>query len=358
MTTFPTSKHHPWKIINNDEIFKRTKFAMSVYKDRYIVVAGGEREGGRVRSAAIYDMQTHTHSSLPDLPQIFLARGYLGALLNNYFYIISSTDTHRLDLSSTSEWEQVHLGGIKLRSVKTVVSDGNHLFVFNEGKNRNLRYDPNSNEWTKLPPMMKPRTDFATVIFGDNIYVIGGLDDYNGRSAVYLSSVEIFHIPTQSWSEGPPLPKPSLGASGAIIDRWIVVTGGCDDNGFSFHSFIFDTLTQKWTQSDHGLSPPRVGHGCISIDEKKQIVSVGGSVGFRKIDYCPMEAIVNRKDLFTIKWDVLGKFILLRRLVDDGRAVLKPWNKNDERNKEEQVLQKIMTDLDLDMFRVILTFLI
>ena len=80
------SQSYPsWKHVCHHELFERVEFAMASYKDRYIIIAGGNKgkrehhsrtiqaESGSsgLKSAGIYDMQAHRHTELPNLPETF-----------------------------------------------------------------------------------------------------------------------------------------------------------------------------------------------------------------------------------------------------------------------------------------------
>lgn len=55
------------------------------------------------------------------------------------------------------------------------------------------KYDPVENKWTDIPNMSFKRSNFATEILDDMIYVIGG---YNGRT---LSNNECFNVAKDVW---------------------------------------------------------------------------------------------------------------------------------------------------------------
>lgn len=344
-----------WKTLHGPIELKKKNFAIACNENRYILIAGGAVTYDEIFShegVTMYDVVTQEIYDLPDLPaDKYLGPCSNGAVLKGYFYVFNNY-IHRLDLSFplSSRWERIPCRReINIRSVQSVISDGNHFYLFYKGIHHNIRYDPDTREWKKLPPMSTPRTEFSVAVVKDNIYILGGLDYFDGKSARYLSSVEIFHIPSESWREGPSLPKPSLNAASAVTGNFITVVGGCDDKNLSSKSFILDTFTQKWAQSDFGLTPPRVGHRCVGIGES-DIITVGGSHGSTLIQHCPIEA-AKRKDLVITNWDILGHLILLRYLSDKGRAFPQ---KCDASNT---TIQNLITYLSFDMFAEVLSFL-
>ena len=84
------------------------------------------------------------------------------------------------------------------------VADGK-IYAFGgwngDGVSVSESYDPLTNSWTQLEPMTSARGAIATTLVNNKIYLIGGA--YSGNS---LSSVAIYDIETNSWSNGPELP--------------------------------------------------------------------------------------------------------------------------------------------------------
>jgi N-acetylneuraminic acid mutarotase len=56
------------------------------------------------------------------------------------------------------------------------------------------KYDPETDTWSLIPNMSMKRTDMATAVIDDKIFVIGG-GDHNGRT----NSVECFSDEENEW---------------------------------------------------------------------------------------------------------------------------------------------------------------
>lgn len=333
---------------HDKEDFKRICFAAAVYKSRYILAAGGFNRMGKLKSAKMYDMQTQKLLALPDLPTRIPNCG--GVVLNDYFYTVSYDEIYRLSLPSHSEWESVHSRENK-EYVDAVISDGKRIFILNRN-GEITRYDPNTNECIMMPPMPTPRFYVATTIIGTNIFVIGGLDVHSGEM---YSLVEVFDISKQSWRKGTPLPEPLVCASAISFNGRIVVTGGFRERSeTSFDAFIFDILNRKWSRKEVELSP-RIFHRSVAFGEQR-IALVGGND--RGKSYHSIET-VERKYL-SPSWENIKHFVLLRQLVDESRAVhISQSNEDTKKNdKVNAVVKKLIVDLDSDMFREVLSFLI
>lgn len=336
-----SNNHHhygPWTTWNEDNTLRRICFACQAYQDRYIVAAGGWGKKGK--SVVMCDLHDHKCINLPNLP--FSGRCD-GGIMNGYFYVYNS-DTYgkiyRMDLSTCSTWEQV---GPAIHSyADAVVCTENQVFILD--RSDMYRYDTIKDKVHRVGPIPTPRDAFTAAVVGDKIYVIGGIDiSYVDTGA--LSTVEVFDISTETWSQVPPLPKPIAYGAVTVYKRWIIVTGGYHDYGhiYNTQTFIFNLLTQQWTQSILGLSPPRESPRCTTIGS--EIICVGGNQ-----PHCSLQ-LIHTKHLLPI-WQNIKHFILLKWLVDNGRAypVLNMTQNN--------IIEKLMTDMCLDVFRMILSFII
>ena len=73
----------------------------------------------------------------------------------------------------------------------------------------NYEYDPALDKWTIKPPMPTSRYGFATVVYENSIYCIGGvlnLLDVYGGVVVPTTAVEVFHISTNKWENKTSMP--------------------------------------------------------------------------------------------------------------------------------------------------------
>ncbi|XP_077296164.1 kelch-like protein 12 [Arctopsyche grandis] len=99
-------------------------------------------------------------------------------------------------------------------------------------------YNINQNKWTVAPPMKEKRGNFAAVTLGDHIYAIGG---YNGTSS-YPNSVERFDVKSQTWTYVEKYPQSKCDQKAVAFNDKIICVGG---NSSSL--FEYDPSTDKWT---------------------------------------------------------------------------------------------------------------
>lgn len=342
----------PWKIVSQDEQLKRAEFAIANYMDRYVLIAGGYSPSRRLKSVIIYDIQSRTHNRFPDLPHDGGQCG--GVMLHDYFYVVGIKFVHRIQICINEEsnivldrnWETIspYLSDVSGQSF----SSDQH-FLYSLGGNKNGFYDPRIEKWNAIPQMNTPRKHHTAALIGKKIYVMGGSDlSYNP-----LKTVEILDIPSLSWTSAPDLPIPKnmflMDAAAITVDkRFIVVTGG-DKFDTEHHCLIFDTYTQKWVNSKFPLARPRKNHGCVAIGNSS-IMSIGGlgNTGDHRGDIMNPAEIIDRDKIIS-NWYIVKHYVLLRRLVDNNRA---------QSSRMDDVTDKLISFLNMDTFRLVLSFLI
>ena len=191
----------------------------------------------------------------------------------------------------------------------------------NEIVGTNTEYDPIQNVWTYKESMPTPRIVFATAVYENKIYCIGGktAEGYSGLNEVYdpatdtwetktsmpvprgwltanvvdgkifvigETSNEVYDPETDSWTTKTPPPKPvSLGGcASAVFDKKIFVFGGIsDDQNYNLNQ-IYDTRTDTWT---YGAAPPSSVGGGVAVATTgefapKQIFLLGNTANLRQ----------------------------------------------------------------------------
>ena len=351
----------------SDELFGRTYCATAVYKNRYIIAAGGYNASNEMMgSATIYDTKTNTHSPLPDIPQDFIPLGKCtGAISNGYFFVVSKSFASpmcRINLESRKAWEL--RSNIFTQGPQAVISNGDNLFCLGQSKSDFQIYHPQHNELSAFPQVTIPRKAHASAIIEDKIYVIGGYDSKHLR---LLSSVYVFDIKTGSWRVGPRLPIPLANAEAVVCRRQIIVSGGIINQNDHIQPnksmYVLNPRSKIWIEKKFVISPACVGNGCVAIGGR-QIFSIGGS------DILKGDSIASKYSIHGIdvkhvipNWDVIGTHILLRRLIDDDRAVpmiraRKTRRRSEKVMNDEKIVHKLFTELHMDIFREVLLYLV
>ena len=105
-----------------------------------------------------------------------------------------------------------------------------------------LSYDIKNNECQQLPELPYPVSEMATVRWGENVVIIGGVDK-NGKA---LNKVIIYNVKTGNSHMLPPMLHKRRGCVAVVIENTIVVLGGRDEKEYNLKSvegFSFDRYT-------------------------------------------------------------------------------------------------------------------
>lgn len=89
-------------------------------------------------------------------------------------------------------------------------------------------YDPETKEWTQLPPMNMARGAAGSAVVGDKLYVAGGAPQTFGvhsEGSAY-GTLEIYDFKTGEWSRGPDMPVPRHHLAAAGLGGKFYVVGG------------------------------------------------------------------------------------------------------------------------------------
>ena len=122
-------------------------------------------------------------------------------------------------------------------------------------------YDIKKNECKQLAPLPYAVSRMATVRWGDNIIVIGGIDKRGNE----LHTVIIYNVKTEQSCMLPPMRCKRRGCTAVVIGNNIVVLGGEDEKGRelkSVETFNFDSYT--W-QVIPEMSQTRLWHTAVVV---------------------------------------------------------------------------------------------
>ena len=127
------------------------------------------------------------------------------------------------------------------------------------------RYDPVTNTWETLAPMLAPRNGVATAVLDGKLYAIGGQ---------YLSSVEIYDPTTGVWSAGLSLPSEVKYGTAITVSGQIYLVGGQNSGNNELNQVLsFDSSTNQWTAK---ANMPTARHGASLVWFKNRIWALGG----------------------------------------------------------------------------------
>jgi N-acetylneuraminic acid mutarotase len=110
-----------------------------------------------------------------------------------------------------------------------------------ETVNTNYEYDSALDSWTIRSPMPTPRYSFATVVYENSIYCIGGFQSFvnDPSTEVSTAAVEAFNLSTNKWETKTPMPtRRDFFATIVYADNIYCVGGGINE--------VYNIATDTW----------------------------------------------------------------------------------------------------------------
>ena len=106
--------------------------------------------------------------------------------------------------------------------------------------------------WLTGTSMKVPRTEGASAVASDKIYIIGGSD----KDQTHVDTVEVYDVVKDKWTTTAPLPAPVYHTGSDSYDGKIYVVGGLDLKKQPTDTlFIYDPLNDKWENGQPLPSP-------------------------------------------------------------------------------------------------------
>jgi hypothetical protein len=136
---------------------------------------------------------------------------------------------------------------------------GGALFPGGEATNLCQRYDPDSNTWTDMAPMISPRYLFKGVYCRGKLYAMGGKTD----SCNVIDSCEAYDIATNTWALIASLPSP-ISRHQAVVwrDSLVYVLGGYS----STRVWVYNTFTDVWSSASEMPIECEYSDACVIGD--------------------------------------------------------------------------------------------
>lgn len=257
--------------------------------------------GGIVATNEEYDPATNTWSFKKPMPT---PRMYFGiAVYNNKIYCIGGEEIFKDDgkapLTNVTEvydpatdtWETKAQMPTPRSCLRANVANGKIYLIGGNDPNvhfepgastHNEVYDPATDSWTTKAPLLTAASNYASAVFGDKIYVIGGL--IGGPSeGLRFDLNQVYNTKNDSWSYGAPLSQGYGGVTGGVTagfmaPKRIYVFGEMKD-GFGEDSYYsvraYDPESDSWKAGTN--IPTRRGSFGVAVVNDLLYVIGGGT---------------------------------------------------------------------------------
>ena len=189
----------------------------------------------------------HSHSSVVYKDSLFVTGGY------NADQDVYSGCIHEVKLKPPYTVKLLSKMPEPRASHNTVLCDDSILIVggrktksYKDNLSSVSSYDIKNNECQQLPELPYPVCEMATVKWGENVVIIGGID----KDSKVLNNAIIYNVKTGNSHMLPPMLHKRKGCMAVVIENTIVVLGGKDEKsnylksveGFSFDRYTWEEL--------------------------------------------------------------------------------------------------------------------
>ena len=226
--------------------------ASVIYEGKIYVVGGFLKHKVPTDKLFIYDPQTNEWQEGKSLPS---PRGAMGAeFVNGILYVVGGVNASHIPVNTnlaydpkTDTWSTKSPMPTARHHIQTVAIDGKIFAlggrILGDGImpedveetltnfDRNEMYDPQTDSWTILEPMLSKRSGFAAAVPSDaNIYVFGGQGVGRGK---LMDNVEKYDPILNKWTYEKSIPTVRAGLIAVSYSDMVFVLGGqyFDDSG-------------------------------------------------------------------------------------------------------------------------------
>ena len=180
------------------------------------------------------------HSSVPYKDHFIVSGGYDGNAVSDCIHEVQLVPPYTVNtLSRMPEPRQYH--GMQLFDDNLLIVGGRTTDSSQDSLSSVVLYDIKKNAYKELSPLPHEVSMMATVRWGDNIVLIGGVDK-RGKA---LDTVIVYNVKTGQSHMLPPMKYKREGCTAVVIGNSIVVMGGSSGLGQqkTVEAFYFESYT-------------------------------------------------------------------------------------------------------------------
>lgn len=278
-----------------------SRMAVVSYDNQIFIVGGVDSTGVR-SNTAVFDPVSQEWKTLAEKPTA--VSDISAAVLGGKLFVPGGQQADG-SLSASLEvfdpranrWETKKNLPLPVANCGIVSHEGNlYLFGGWDGQkelNLVLRYDPNSDVWSKMAPLPTARSSSSVIKLGDSIFVVGGICDGQPclSTEVYTSNLD--NGTDNPWSEQLSLENDVRFIGGQEVSGMLFFFSLEENGGIRLRNFV----PQNNTWSTYTEAPTNLP------SEQSQITTLGGHVYFiGGIDEAgkPSSKVVRYQAVFTI----------------------------------------------------------
>ena len=172
--------------------------------------------------------ELYGHVCAVDQNRLFVIGGRFHDEVHDTIHEIQLTPPFGLGLLSNMRRPICYHGAVRIGSKIYIIGgmDGHATH------NNVLVFDPRANEYEELNPLPYTVSRMATVVWRDNVVVLGGKDNEGNVH----NTVILYNVTTQTHRMLPVMKKKRYGCTAVTIGDDIIVMGGLDENGAPLNS--------------------------------------------------------------------------------------------------------------------------
>ena len=251
-------------------------FHKAVTVNDKIYVIGGAINGGNSFTNSVEEYDPITNKWTTKAPMSTERYQHELAVVNGKIYAIGGANTNAVEEydPTTNTWKTKASMTVARGNHRAVVVDGK-IYVIGGTNNQNgalksvEEYDPAVDKWTTKASMAFTISSSNVVTIGGKIYAIS--TDSSGKTHY----VEEFNPITNTWLTKAPMENVTGYNELTVVNEKVYSIGGYVNTGSCNVAYLFDPLTNKWTQLASLNTERPVDHKVSVINNK--IYVIGGA---------------------------------------------------------------------------------
>ncbi|KIZ02483.1 hypothetical protein MNEG_5478 [Monoraphidium neglectum] len=209
---------------------------------------------------------------------------------SGYFAPMRPMKYSRSDFRASPVGNDIYLTGGLTNEAAPIPGDANSTVAKPTGRAipNLVRYDTYTGAARELAPMPEPRTRHAAAVYGNNIYIMGGLTDVSDPDKHDpAGTVLVYDVTKGTWSTLPGrLTTPRTDACATAIDGKIYLMGGWAANySAQLGGEVLDLKTGAWSPLPDGMIK-RGDCECAALDDCVFVVGGWGPEDFSNVSEC------------------------------------------------------------------------